>query len=195
MACMWNHIFDLHLSLGEKVVRAVIIYAFLVIALRLVGKRELSQLNTLDFVVLLAVANAVQNGLIGDDNSITGAVVGATVLFIVDAVLAWVLFRQTRLQRLVEGTPTLLMDEGRVLEDALRREEMTREDLLVEIQSAGAATLDDVRTASLLPSGKVIVVPKEPSQSTLQYDDLRARIDHLTELVESLRPASGTTGG
>ena len=195
MACMWNHIFDLHLSLGEKVVRAVIIYAFLVIALRLVGKRELSQLNTLDFVVLLAVANAVQNGLIGDDNSVTGAVVGATVLFIVDAVLAWVLFRQTRLQRLVEGTPTLLMDEGRVLEDALQREEMTREDLLVEIQSAGAATLDDVSTASLLPSGKVIVVPKEPSQSTLQYDDLRARIDHLTELVESLRPASGPPGG
>jgi uncharacterized membrane protein YcaP (DUF421 family) len=192
---MWNHIFDLHLSLGEKVVRAVIIYAFLVIALRLVGKRELSQLNTLDFVVLLAVANAVQNGLIGDDNSITGAVVGATVLFIVDAALAWVLFRQTRLQRLVEGTPTLLMDEGQVLEDALRREEMTREDLLVEIQSAGAATLDDVRTASLLPSGKVIVVPKEPSQSTVQYDDLRARIDHLTALVESLRPTPGGTSG
>ena len=73
--------FDLDLSLGEKVIRAVVIYLFLVIALRLVGKRELTQLNTLDFVVLLAVANAVQNGLIGADNSVTGAVVGATVLF------------------------------------------------------------------------------------------------------------------
>jgi hypothetical protein len=78
---MWNAMFDLQLSLGEKVIRAVVIYLFLVIALRLVGKRELTQLNTLDFVVLLAVANAVQNGLIGADNTVTGAVVGATTLF------------------------------------------------------------------------------------------------------------------
>ena len=188
-----SHLFDLHLSLGEKVVRAVLIYVFLVVALRLVGKRELTQLNTLDFVVLLAVANAVQNGLIGDDNSVTGALAGATVLFVVDGALAYVLYRNTRLQRVVEGTPTVLIEDGQVLEDALRREELTRDDLLVELQSAGAATLDDVRTASLLPSGKVIVVPKEPSQSSVQYDDLRARIDHLTALVESLRPASGTT--
>ena len=75
----------------------------------------------------------------------------------------------------------MLIQDGEVLDDALRGEEMTRDDLLVEIQSAGAATLDDVRTASLLPSGKVIVVPKETNQASLQYDDLRARIDHLTD--------------
>ena len=85
--------FDLHLSLGEKVIRAVVIYLFLVIALRLVGKRELTQLNTLDFVVLLAVANAVQNGLIGPDNSVTGAVAGATVLFLLASGLGWLLYR------------------------------------------------------------------------------------------------------
>lgn len=186
MRCMWNAMFDLHLSLGEKVIRAIAIYLFLVIALRLVGKRELSQLNTLDFVVLLAVANAVQNGLIGADNSVTGAVAGATVLFLVDGALAFVLYRNSRLQRVVEGTPTVLIEDGQVLEDALRREEMTRDDLLVEIQSAGAATLDEVRTASLQPSGKVIVVPKETNQATEQYADLRARIDHLTGLVEQL---------
>src|ERR1700710_2403563 len=100
---MWNAMFDLHMSLGEKVIRAVIIYLFLVIALRLVGKRELSQLNTLDFIVLLAVANAVQNGLIGEDNSVTGAVLGATVLFAVDGVLAFVIFRNRQAQRLIEG--------------------------------------------------------------------------------------------
>jgi uncharacterized membrane protein YcaP (DUF421 family) len=65
---------------------------------------------------------------------------------------------------------------------------MTRDDLLVEIQAAGAATVDDVRTAWLLPSGKVMVVPKETNQASLQYDDLRARIDHLTTLVEQLSP-------
>jgi uncharacterized membrane protein YcaP (DUF421 family) len=183
---MWNAMFDLHLSLGEKVIRAVVIYLFLVIALRVVGKRELSQLNTLDFVVLLAVANAVQNGLIGADNSVTGAVAGAIVLFAVNSALAYVLFRNNRLQRLVEGTPTVLIRDGRILEDALTREELTRDDLLEEIQSAGADTFDDVQKAMLLPNGKVIVEQKKANQSSVQYDDLRARIDHLTELVEQL---------
>jgi uncharacterized membrane protein YcaP (DUF421 family) len=186
MACMWSHLFDLHLSLGEKVLRAVIIYLFLVIALRLVGKRELSQLNTLDFVVLLAVANAVQNGLIGNDNSVTGALVGAVTLFVVDAVLAYVLFRQLRLRTIVQGTPTILIDRGVVLDHELRREELTREDLLSALQSSGATTFDDVERAWLEPSGKVVFVPKTPSLATQQYDDLRRRLDHLTALVEDL---------
>jgi uncharacterized membrane protein YcaP (DUF421 family) len=187
---MWNAMFELHLSLGEKVLRAVIIYLFLVVMLRLVGKRELSQLNTLDFVVLLAVANAVQNGLIGPDNSVTGAIVGAAVLFAVDGALAFVLFRQKRLQRIVEGSPTLLIRDGEVLEDQLRREELTHDDLLVELQAAGAQTVDDVRMAWLEPSGKVIVIPKLHKQATRQYDDLRERIDHLTRLVEQQGPAT-----
>jgi uncharacterized membrane protein YcaP (DUF421 family) len=183
---MWNAMLDLHLSLGEKVIRAVVIYLFLVIALWLVGKRELTQLNTLDFVVLLAVANAVQNGLIGPDNSVTGAVVGATVLFLLASGLGWLLYRSGPLRRVLEGTPTVLIRDGEVLDDALRDVEMSRDDLLVEIQSAGASTADDVRTASLLPSGRVIVVPKETNQASVQYDDLKARIDHLTGLVEEL---------
>jgi len=178
--------FDLDLSVAEKVVRAIAIYAFLVIALRLVGKRELAQLNTLDFVVLLAVANAVQNGLIGADNSVTGAVIGATVLFVVNSALAFVLYRNRRLQRLVEGTPTELIRDGQILEDALRQQQLTHDDLLEEIQSAGADTFDDVETARLLPNGKVVVIPKESNQASVQYDDLRARIDHLTGLVEEL---------
>ena len=140
--------FDLDLSLGEKVIRAVVIYLFLVIALRLVGKRELTQLNTLDFVVLLAVANAVQNGLIGADNSVTGAVAGATVLFLMASGLGWLLYRSAWLRRALEGTPTVLIRDGEVLDDALRDEEMTRDDLLVEIQAAGGSTVDDVRTRS-----------------------------------------------
>ncbi len=80
----------------------------------------------------------------------------------------------------------MLIRDGEILDDALRAEEMTRDDLLVEIQSAGASTADDVRTASLLPSGRVIVVPKETNQASVQYADLKARIDHLTGLVEEL---------
>jgi uncharacterized membrane protein YcaP (DUF421 family) len=190
---MWNAMFDLHVSLGEKVLRAVVVYLFLVVALRLVGKRELSQLNTLDFVVLLAVANAVQNGLIGNDNSVTGALVGAITLFAVDGVLAFVLFRYVRLRRVVEGTPTLLIDGGELLEDALRREDLTHEDLLAALQSSGAATFEEVERAFLEPSGKVVFTPRDPGVATRQYDDLRARLDHLTELVEGLgRPGASS---
>jgi uncharacterized membrane protein YcaP (DUF421 family) len=186
---MWSHMFDLHLSLTEKAIRAVVIYLFLVIALRLVGKRELGQLNTLDFIVLLAVSNAVQNGLIGDDNSVTGALAGATTLFLVDAALAFVVFRTVLLRRVVEGTPTVLIDHGEIIDKALRQEELTREDLLAALQSSGAASFDDVEHASLEPSGKVVFVPKTPNQTTQQYDDLRQRLDRLTALVESLQPS------
>jgi uncharacterized membrane protein YcaP (DUF421 family) len=81
---MWDSIFDLQLSVGEKVLRAVLIYVFLIVALRIVGKRELGQANTLDLVVLLLVANAVQNGIIGNDISVTGAVIGAVTLFAIN---------------------------------------------------------------------------------------------------------------
>ena len=187
---MWNAMFELHLNLGEKVVRAVVIYLFLVIALRLVGKRELTQLNTLDFVVLLAVANAVQNGLIGPDNSVTGAVVGATVLFVVNSALAWVVFRNRRAQQLIEGTATLVVRDGTAIASALKKEELSHDDLLAALQGAGAETVEEVRMAWLEPSGKVVVVPKLHVQSTRQYDDLKARLDHLTELVERLSPAT-----
>jgi uncharacterized membrane protein YcaP (DUF421 family) len=186
---MWNAMFDLHLSLGEKVIRAVVIYLFLVVALRLVGKRELSQLNTLDFVVMLAVANAVQNGLIGADNTVTGALVGATVLFIADGVLAFVVYRSRKAQRLIEGTPTLLVKDGHEIPRAMKKEELTHDDLLAALQSSGVETIDEARMAWLEPSGKVVVVPKLQKQATRQYDDLKERLDHLTELVERLAPS------
>lgn len=177
--------FTLGAPFAEKVLRALLIYVFLVIALRLAGKRELAQLNTLDFVVLLAVANAVQNGLIGNDNSVTGAVVGATVLFLVNGALAFVLYRQTRLRRLVEGTPTVLIRDGVLDEHALAHEEITADDLLSEVEEAGANGFSDVETALLEPSGKVVIVPKKPTELTLQHDDLVRRLDELTALVRA----------
>jgi uncharacterized membrane protein YcaP (DUF421 family) len=177
--------FFLGLPPAEKVLRAVLIYLFLVIALRIAGKRELAQLNTLDFVVLLAVANAVQNGLIGNDNSVTGATLGAAILFLVNGLLAFLLFRKARLRRWVEGTPTVLIRDGKLDEAGLRREEMTHDELLTEVQSAGADTFEEVESAMLEPSGKVVVVPKRPDESTRQYQDLIRRLDELTALVQA----------
>src|SRR5215218_2779482 len=106
---MWQAIFDLHLSVGEKVLRALLVYGFLVIALRLVGKRELGQTNTLDLVVLLLVANAVQNGIIGADNSVTGAFLGAAVLFVVNELVNRASYTFPWVERALEGEPTTLI--------------------------------------------------------------------------------------
>ena len=102
---MWHDKVNPDVSVIEKLVRPVLIYVFLALALRLAGKRELAQLNSLDFVVLLAVANAVQNSIIGDDDSVTGGVLAASALFLLNGALAVVLFRRPKLRRLAEGTP------------------------------------------------------------------------------------------
>ena len=90
---MWHDMFALPVPVAEKILRALFVYLFLVIALRLAGKRELAQLSTFDFVVLLSVANAVQNGIIGNDDSITGAWIGAMTLFVANFALAFAIVR------------------------------------------------------------------------------------------------------
>src|ERR1043166_8219896 len=114
---MWTDLFVLGLPVAEKVLGPVIIYFFLVIGLRFAGKRELAQLNPFDFVVLMTLSNAVQNGIIGDDNSVTGAVIGAASLLMTNAIVVRVLFDHPNLEHLVEGDPDVLIDKGRVLHD------------------------------------------------------------------------------
>src|SRR3970040_1172340 len=100
--------FDLVPSVGEKILRSLLIYGFLVVALRVVGKRELGQTNTLDLVVLLLVANAVQNGIIGYDNSVTGAAIGAMTLFAVNELVNRAAYTFPWAERALEGEPTTL---------------------------------------------------------------------------------------
>src|SRR5918995_5084383 len=150
---MWHDILQLDVSMVEKLVRPVLIYGFLVVALRLAGKRELAQLNSLDFIVLLAVANAVQNGIIGDDDSVTGGVLGASALFVLNGALAVVLFRRSKLRRLAEGTPRTLISMGVVDHEALRKERVTEDQLMAVIVTQGAGGLDEVAEAGLLPPG------------------------------------------
>ncbi|MGI8867609.1 MAG: DUF421 domain-containing protein [Mycobacteriales bacterium] len=185
---MWHQIFTLGESPIAKILRALLIYAFLVVALRVAGKRDLAQLNSFDFVVLLAVANAVQNGLIGNDNSVTGAVLGATVLFLVNGVLAYLLYRSGWLQRTLEGTPTVLVRAGVVDRHAMQRERITEAELLTKVQEAGTAGFRDVESAALEPNGTIVVVPHQPDPAEQRYTDLTRRIDELTALVRAQRP-------
>lgn len=179
MCCVWNDIFALGVPFTEKLIRPVLVYAFLVLALRVAGKRELAQLNTLDFIVLLAVANAVQNGIIGNDNSVTGAWLGATVLFLVNGGLAWLLFRSRRLRVAVEGTATQLITDGKLDQRALDRERLDRDELLVQVEEAGGRTFEEVSSARLEPNGQFLIELRQPGPTEDRLAALEKKIDQL----------------
>src|SRR6267143_5423008 len=110
---MWTHMFALNLPLAEKILRPAIVYAFLVILLRVFGKRELAQLNPFDLVVLLSLSNTVQNAIIGNDNSVTGGLIGAFSLLLTNYLVVRFLLRHRRIDQILEGSPSVLIEKGR----------------------------------------------------------------------------------
>src|ERR1700694_6266253 len=118
-AKIWTDILQPDISIVEKIVRPVIVYFFLVVGLRLAGKRELAQLNPFDLVVLLTLSNTVQNAIIGEDNSITGGIIGASTLLLVNYLVVRFLYRHEKLDRFVEGESCPLIENGKVLEHRL----------------------------------------------------------------------------
>src|SRR5438094_10270994 len=123
---IWKDLFVLGIPLLEKILRPILVYAFLVVSLRLSGKRELVQLNPFDLVVLLTLSNTVQNAIIGNDNSVLGGVVGATTLLVVNYLVVRFVFKYVKLDRLIEGNADVLMDGG-VLKTVRLREELITE--------------------------------------------------------------------
>src|ERR1700684_3413736 len=119
---VFDHMFQLPLPILEKLLRPVVVYLVLVLLLRLFGKRELAQLNPFDLVVLLSLSNTVQNAIIGDDNSVTGGIVGAFSLLTINFLVVPFLFRSPRLTRALEGRSVVLVREGHIDTKALQRE-------------------------------------------------------------------------
>src|SRR5664279_5011879 len=106
---MWGDIFVVGVPIAEKILRPALVYVFLVVALRVFGKRELAQLNPFDLVVLLSLSNTVQNAIIGNDNSLSGGLIGALALLAINYLVVRFLFRHRRLDEIVEGEPTVLV--------------------------------------------------------------------------------------
>src|SRR5262249_9079266 len=116
-AKLWSDMFHLALPVLEKILRPIIVYLFLIIGLRLAGKRELAKLNPFDLVVLLTLSNTVQNAIIGDDNSVTGGVIGAATLLAINYLVVKFLYNHEKLNRLVEGDADVLIDNGEIKHD------------------------------------------------------------------------------
>jgi uncharacterized membrane protein YcaP (DUF421 family) len=164
---VWHAIWDLGVSGGEKAIRPILIYVFLIVILRLIGKRELGQSNTLDLVVLLLVANAVQNGIIGNDVSVTGAFIGAGVLFALNEGLNRITYQFPWVEKVVEGEPTVLIRDGKPVASAMRRWGISLTELLAIARRQGFENLRGVETAILETNGVVSMFRKDESPRDL----------------------------
>jgi uncharacterized membrane protein YcaP (DUF421 family) len=187
MQTLAKDMFHVPVPLIEKILRPVIVYLCLIFFLRLFGKRELAQLNPFDLVVLLSLSNTVQNAIIGDDNSVTGGIVGAFALLGINWILMLVLFRAPKLNAAIEGKSSTLITEGVVDEAEMKRQIMTREDLIALLNKNGFDDPLDVKLCVLEPNGTFLVKGKDPSSDDLERDELMAALRSLSEEVSALR--------
>ena len=186
-ARLWADMFNLGVPVAEKLLRPVIVYVALIVLLRLFGKRELAQLNPFDLVVLLTLSNALQNAIIGDDNSITGGILGALSLLAINWVVVRFLYRHERLDRLVAGEEDVLVDGGKLRADRLAREMITTAELETAARKQGFASLDEVERAALEPGGGITFVGRKPEPEAVRHRELLDRLDALSREVALLR--------
>ena len=184
---MFDSMFHLPLPILEKLARPVIVYLVLVALLRVFGKRELAQLNPFDLVVLLSLSNTVQNAIIGDDNSVTGGVIGAFGLLAINWFVVRMLFRSRRLTRALEGRSAVLIRNGQIDLKALNREMLSREELLSVVHKQGFEGFHQVRKCELEPNGTFYVEAFDPSVEDKRHAELLARIDALSKEVTRLQ--------
>jgi len=182
-----HSMFHMPLPILEKVLRPIIVYLCLIVFLRLFGKRELAQLNPFDLVVLLSLSNTVQNAMIGDDNSVSGGVIGAFSLLAINWLLMWVLYRTPKVVTTLQGSATVLVRNGVVLEDALKKETLTHEELISVLNKNGFNNPADVEECVLEPNGTFFVKGKTPTSETIHSGEMRQAIERLSAEVAALR--------
>lgn len=179
--------FHVPVPMAEKILRPVIVYLFLVVFLRIFGKRELAQLNPFDLVVLLSLSNTVQNAMIGDDNSVTGGVVGALSLLAINWGLMWLLYRAPKVTAVLEGEPSTLIRGGVVDEVELKNQSLTQVELISVLNKNGFNDVEDVEVCVLEPNGTFYVQGKKPSSDDLQQGEMLKALEALTAEVKALR--------
>jgi uncharacterized membrane protein YcaP (DUF421 family) len=183
----WRDMFVLGLPLAEKILRPIFVYAFLVISLRLSGKRELVQLNPFDLVVLLTLSNTVQNAIIGDDNSVSGGIIGATSLLAVNYLVVRFLYGHKRIDQLVEGRADVLIENGTVRLERLKKELISPTQLEAAARKQGFESLNDVQKCILEPGGNLTFIGKKPATDDIRHQEVVERLKNLMEEVVRLR--------
>lgn len=184
---MWHDMFLIPVPILEKIIRPILVYIALILLLRVFGKRELAQLNPFDLVVLLSLSNTVQNAIIGNDNSLSGGIIGAATLLTVNWLVVRVLYSSPRLNHMLGGVERRLITNGRVDNYALKKELLSQEDLLAVLHRQGFETFDEVSTCVLEPNGAFYVEGKKPSVDEDRQKILLDRLEELNREIKSLR--------
>lgn len=184
---MIQSMFHLPLPLLEKILRPMAVYLGLIFFLRLFGKRELAQLNPFDLVVLLSLANTVQNAMIGDDNSITGGLIGAFSLLAINWILMRLLFHHPKINAMFEGSPTELIREGVVDEKALKSQSLKEQELMTALYKNGIDGLDEVKRCTLEPNGTFFIERTSPAPDDVDRAKIFHALEALTIEVRELR--------
>jgi uncharacterized membrane protein YcaP (DUF421 family) len=179
-----HNMFSLGLPVAEKVLRPVVVYFFLIGGLRLAGKRELAQLNPFDLVVLLTLSNTVQNAIIGEDNSVTGGVIGAATLLGVNYLVVRFLYKHDELDQLIEGAPDVLIEDGNVRMDRLQKELITTSELESAAHRQGFSSLEVIERAILEPGGSICFFAKKPEPDVARHEEIMRELRRIAGLLE-----------
>lgn len=188
-ASTWTNMFTINadeVTWGEKILRPIIVYIALIVLLRVVGKRELAQLNPLDLVVILSLSNTVQNAIIGQDNSLVGGIVGAGALLAINASVAWLKFRWPRVESLTEGKPVTLIENGTIDHKMLKSELMTESDLDIIAHENGFENAQDIDRLILDPNGSFLVDGKDEIKDAKFKRDVLHKIGELSKQLTEL---------
>ena len=183
LATISTDLWTMGIPILEKAIRTLAVYAGLLVMLRLGGKRDLAQLNSFDLVVLLLLSNVIQNAVVGSDYSLSGGLIGAVFLIVLNAIVVRLFRRNDFAVRVFEGDPTILVDDGKVLHENIRRLGLRRADLAVAVRMQGAHRIEQVSRATLEPGG-LLLVELFREQRDATYADiqrLEAKLDRLLE--------------
>ena len=188
---MWHDIFAVGPPVIEKILRPVIVYVFLVVALRISGKRGLAQVNTFDLVVLLSISNTVQNAIIGKDDSLSGGLLGAFALLTINHLVVRLRFRHRRLDQALEGDPSTVVRHGKMQKRELHRELMTESELITALNRMGIDGVDEVEKCVLEPGGAFQIERKTPTGEEVRHSEVMRAMNDLAARLDRLAPSPG----
>ena len=183
----WANMFHLSLPVAEKILRPIIVYLFLVIGLRIAGKRELAQLNPFDLVVLLTISNTVQNAIIGNDNSVSGGIIGAVTLLLVNAGVVHLVHRSPQINAWIEGRTDYLIRDGTINQMSLKREEISEDELLTAARKSGYQSLDQIREATIDTNGSISFIVKPAVIADTNQQEIIMRLEALSKEMAALQ--------
>lgn len=158
----------------DIIVRATVMFFVMFLLLRLLGKRELTQVTPFELVLLIVMGDLVQQGITHSDFSMTGATLAIGTIAFWALALSWITYLSPRAERLLEGVPRVLVRDGEVVEANMRRDRMTRTELEIEMRLAGISRLHDVAWAILEPDGKISFISRSADEPSMQEDESRA---------------------